>query len=278
MTFVSIEQSSFSCLDGRSSTPSLSTPGGDIGEFLLALHVYENMIDRPLSYSAIKEFLIVYLSSMTHPYFTMCTDDSALNHLELESGVQINIEILRKPPEANKEELLRYLISPENVGCTHLKKILKNPEYYSIRKELIQSLITAFYEILWDKNNSSTAESSANRNLQKKLKLDGLVGTRQETAFIEVRMNEACGKAGIAPLIAGRSQDRKLSVFVNHIEAVGIRRKQLAKFFAEKVNRHQEPIEWETLYNRMNKHGLAFLEVTGSYVAKNLPFFTLNFV
>ena len=246
------------------------------------------MIDRPLSYTAIKEDLNLYLSSMTHPYFTMCTDDSAMNHLELDSGVQINIEILRKPPEANKEELLRYLISPENVGCTHLKKILKNPEYYSIRKELIQSLITAFYEILWDKDSSTIqtdehrknniAESNTNSNLQKKLKLEGLVGARQETAFIEVRMNEACGKAGIAPLIAGRSQDRKLSVFVNHIEAVGVRRKQLAKFFAEQVNRHQEPIEWETLYNRMNKHGLAFLEVTGSYVAKNLPFFTLNFV
>ena len=28
--------------------------------------------------------------------------------------------------------------------------------------------------------------------------------------------------------------------------------------------------------NRMNRHGLAFLEITGSFIAKNLPFFTVT--
>ena len=34
----------FSCMDGRNSRPVLSTPGGDFGEFLLALHVYEGIL------------------------------------------------------------------------------------------------------------------------------------------------------------------------------------------------------------------------------------------
>jgi len=28
----------------------------------------------------------------------------------------------------------------------------------------------------------------------------------------------------------------------------------------------------------MNHHGMAFLDATGSYLAKNLPFYTINFV
>jgi hypothetical protein len=31
-------------MDGRNSRPVLSTPGGDFGEFLLALHVYEGIL------------------------------------------------------------------------------------------------------------------------------------------------------------------------------------------------------------------------------------------
>lgn len=33
----------FSCLDGRIKDPILGTPGGDAGEFILALHVYETL-------------------------------------------------------------------------------------------------------------------------------------------------------------------------------------------------------------------------------------------
>jgi len=31
-------------LDGRNTEPSLATPGGDAGEFILALFIYEGMI------------------------------------------------------------------------------------------------------------------------------------------------------------------------------------------------------------------------------------------
>jgi hypothetical protein len=30
--------------------------------------------------------------------------------------------------------------------------------------------------------------------------------------------------------------------------------------------------------NRINRHGLAFLEITGSYIAKNIPFYTITFL
>lgn len=41
-------KTSFSCMDGRIQKEGLSTPGGDAGEFILALHVYEGLLTRKL--------------------------------------------------------------------------------------------------------------------------------------------------------------------------------------------------------------------------------------
>lgn len=37
-------------------------------------------------------------------------------------------------------------------------------------------------------------------------------------------------------------------------------------------------IDPEIMHHRMNKHGLGFLEITGSKVAKHLPFYALDLV
>jgi len=44
------------------------------------------------------------------------------------------------------------------------------------------------------------------------------------------------------------------------------------------VNHRQQPIDNQVMYHRMNKHGLSFLEITGSKVAKYLPFYSLDLI
>lgn len=268
LTYVNVAESHFSCIDGRVPNAMLGTPGGDIGEFLLALHIYEDILgfNHQLTQEAIDHYLEAYLKTMKQSKFYMCTDDEALEHLEADSGLQVTIDTVRNPTEADKKDLLGFLLKPENTGCSHLKRMLRMPDFYSIRLELLKMLLTAYYKILWDKENP----------LRERLLLERLVGEHQEGAFLEVRANEACKTAQIAPLIKPKNEGK--SLFVNHIDAASIRRMQLAKFFVNEINKHQEPIDVETMHHRMNKHGLAFLEVTGSYIAKNLPFYTLNFV
>lgn len=87
---------------------------------------------------------------MRQSKFYMCTDDTALEHIEKDSGMSMNIETLQSPQDANKEELLENLLKPDNTGCAHTKKMLKNPEFFSIRQELIKDFLTAFYKTLWD--------------------------------------------------------------------------------------------------------------------------------
>ena len=47
LEFVDPTKTSFHCMDGRESNEILATPGGDFGEFLLALYIYEGLT-RPL--------------------------------------------------------------------------------------------------------------------------------------------------------------------------------------------------------------------------------------
>ena len=105
----------------------MGTPGGDAGEYILALHVYENMIGRPLSDAQVADTFEAYLAWMRPEKFYMCMDDSALDHLEKDMGMGISIETLRNPKPANQKDLLNYLVKPDNNGDLHLKRLLKSP-------------------------------------------------------------------------------------------------------------------------------------------------------
>lgn len=196
----------------------------------------------------------------------MCTDDNAMSHLQAELSIEgLN---LNNPRQQLQSEILDALIEPENIGDSHIKMLVKYPEEYSIDGELVKKFIRSFYKLLWDKSNPYSQH----------LKLVLLVGDHYETGFLEVRSNDACTKAQMAPLITPKEPGKEgISLFVNHLDAASLRRVEIAKFFANYVAHHnQEGMDPVLIHNRMNHHALAFLEITGSYLAKNLPFYTIN--
>jgi len=268
LEYIDVLQSSFHCLDGRITKPILGTLGGDMGEFILALTVYHGVLGRTKAWDQdfVDRYFNAYIKYMQHEKFVMCTDDAAVSHLQRELAVEgLN---LNNPRSQLQTEALNALASPENNGDTHLRMLLRYPDMYSIDVNIVKMAIKSFYKLLWDKTNPDSA----------KLHLEVLVGDHQESAFLEVRSNEACTKARLAPLIQPKEGKKDgLSIFVNHLDAVSIRRVDLAKFFTTYVGRHhQEGLEPELLYNRMKHHGYAFLEVTGSFTARNLPFYSIN--
>ncbi len=169
---------------------------------------------------------------MKQPEFIMCTDDFALNHLERELSIEgLNINNPRPQIQA---EILEALTKPENVGDSHLRMLLKYYEKYSINPDLVKLFLKSYYKLLWDKKNL----------LSSKLKLEVLVGEHRESAFLEVRSNEACTKAQLAPLITPREPGSEgLSIFINHLDAVSIKRVELAKFFAIDIGHHQQGLD-----------------------------------
>jgi len=89
LTYVNVEKTSFKCLDGRNSKSVLGTPGGDAGEFILALSVFEEFYgkSKTLGQKDIDSILSNYLNIIPFEKFYMCTDDMAISHLEKELSV-----------------------------------------------------------------------------------------------------------------------------------------------------------------------------------------------
>jgi hypothetical protein len=231
LKYVNVEDTHFECLDGRNQKGILATPGGDAGEFILALHIYDDLLggNRKLTQEAVDTYLKRYLEWMRQDIFYMCTDENALHHLEKEVGVE-GVNIINPRPQL-RDELLKVIAKPDNVGCLHTRMLLKYKDLYQSKAELVQMTIKAFYKILWDVQNP----------LSKRLKLGILMGEHNETAFMEVRLNDACKNEKVAPLL--QPYNRKTMVFLNHVDPVSIRRAQLANFFVNEINRHQQPID-----------------------------------
>ncbi len=76
--------------------------------------------------------------------------------------------------------LFKKILSPENNGDLHLKMMMKYPQQFSIRKEIIDMFLTSYFKVLWNKQNP----------LSSKLELEILTGNHKEVGFIEVRSEE----------------------------------------------------------------------------------------
>ena len=89
LPLVAVSKQSFSCIDGRVTLRGYSTPGGDAGEFLLALHLYEHMSSprELIDYAKIKEAFEGYLRYTRADSFAFCTDEKALKALYRQAGV-----------------------------------------------------------------------------------------------------------------------------------------------------------------------------------------------
>lgn len=55
--------------------------------------------------------------------------------------------------------------------------MIKYPEQFAIRKEIVSMFINSFYKLLWNKDDE----------LSRKLELEVLIGEHRESAFVEVR-------------------------------------------------------------------------------------------
>jgi len=74
-------------------------------------------------------------------------------------------------------DLFNLISKPENIGDLHIKMMLKYPEQFAIRREIVSMFLKSFYKILWNKED----------RLTNKLELEVLTGDHRESAFIDVR-------------------------------------------------------------------------------------------
>eukprot|EP00696_Hemimastix_kukwesjijk_P006625 gnl/Hemi2/1836_TR644_c0_g1_i1.p1 gnl/Hemi2/1836_TR644_c0_g1~~gnl/Hemi2/1836_TR644_c0_g1_i1.p1 ORF type:complete len:412 (+),score=121.59 gnl/Hemi2/1836_TR644_c0_g1_i1:84-1319(+) len=254
---------SFSCTDGRNTNEILGTPGGDLGEFLLALSVYEETVGMRLEPKDIAQVMINYLNYSGKKKFRMCTDTQALGALQ--ASVNLNSLNIRNPPNNVRQQLLDGLatVDPKygatTTGCRHLRAMLESPAEYFVRPELVQGTIRAFFVLMWAGHP--------------KLRLDVLYGKSNEVAVVNVGTGSQCFACGLAPMVSPKTNEQ--SMIINHADAVQAYREDLATFISRQCK--TSSIVVQTFKHRMNvRAGLQFLS-TVQRTAMGLPFYTVTF-
>jgi len=277
MTLTRVSATSFMCLDDRVDEPSLVTPGGDLGEFILALASYlqergQGRVEEPmLTQAEVDAIFAQYLQTLpaSRP-LTHCTDDAALRHLQDELPAE-DLD-LRRPPEHAKElGLLQRLTEVENHGDSHIRLMLDKPEWFQLDRVLVPMVLRSFYTSLWRQYQDELSPLYT----APKLRLKIVSGHRDPKAFFEVTSGESCHNLGFAPMLKPQSEGR--GFLLSHLDAVSLRRRELAEFFRRIANTTPRKINVEQLHQRLDRHGWLALETTGSQMAAGLPFFTLMY-
>ena len=308
MRYVATRTQPLHDIDGRAaSRPGsgvLGTPGGDAGEFVLALQVYETLrAGEPLALGDVGHLLTAYLAATKPRPFAMHTSRDAVEALASEMEVE-DLDLQR--PRAESADLRARLLgacpagvvgpcgllNPDNVGDLHLRAMAKYPGRYLVSNRIVALFTQAFYSLLWadadardygdgdtgdgggrsaagNARSSTTSSIAAAAARGGQLLLEIYPGKRfhTERAVVNIRTSEGCRAAGLSPLINVRT--RAASIFVDHPSATEMRREELADFFAKQNPGHH--VLASDMVQRMQRIGLRGYLNTVARIAQGLP-------
>jgi rhodanese-related sulfurtransferase len=264
-----------SCVDGRDEQGVIGTPGGDAGEFLLALASVENVTGKAFDEKAVEELLFqevevfgrFYMHTDTQAWGRLVAAvaadkrlaDAGLPAAEDEAGWHT---FLDHPPVEARAVVLEHLINPAHMGCGHLKLMLTRPEDYGVRPALVRAFLSAYHNLRWQ----GVME----------LEFITLEGVHDEAAVLTVFVEEDLWDMASIPLVSPSVGPRQ--VFVAHPQVAAKHRDHYVEFFRRlpqwvTLESHQvEPLrkEMNDLANRQLGHTLKNL-------ANGLPIFEARF-
>jgi hypothetical protein len=226
-----LSRSGVGCLDGRSGEAILSAPGGDLGEFILALKVLEDVSGKNLAQFDVDTLLMNVLAAEPRSMFRACTDEDAIRRLHKMTKIGgLGPAILKNPPSSLRDNLLKLLVSPDNVGDEHLRFMLLHPSAYQVRKELTSMAIQSFYRVMWNELGVPLS-SESHQLLAAKLDLAVFEGPHDEVAVVTVRSHPDC--KGYSLPIPPADSNEELRLY--HEEALYSLRYQIAHVIREQA-------------------------------------------
>ena len=241
-------------IDGRSSEECIRIWGGEAGELLLALAVWDDMTlqntGSPLRYTSIQKAVHSWIKYQNagnkRKYFYLSTDTDAMAFVESklaahnrdseeaedddDGSVALDITM---PPEAQQDEILKHLMTVNGTGCPHLKMILANVDKYKLRKELVELFLTSIYRTMWNMNEP----------LRKRIKLyiyhAKAIGIGRdnsghpthlprEAAWVDIVSDDVCFEERKVAAFPAFSED--VSILINYPQAIGELHKEAAQF------------------------------------------------
>ena len=264
-----------SCVDGRDDHGVIGTPGGDAGEFLLALTSIERATGKPFPFESMESVLRSYLDTFGHFYIhsdttagnnlikSMRGDPRLAPHLPSDTSTPQDWRLfMTSPPEELREAIADHMVNPGNLGCGHLRLMLQHSERYLVRRELVELFVRTYVRMRW----SGVHE----------LEFVTLGGGHQEGAVVNIRLATGVWPFSRVPLISPACGSTQM--FVNHPQIADFTREQVARFFT--LHPEFSPIDADhfgVLYKDMRRVAGTQLMTTLGFLAQGLPIFDVVF-
>jgi rhodanese-related sulfurtransferase len=263
-----------SCVDGRDDHGVIGTPGGDCGEFALALAAYEATTGVTLEQAQVDALLQAWVD--TFGRFYLHSDTPTINALipklradarltkllePLSQPMQWRTFMKSPPPEA-QEAVLDWYTKPEAFGCGHLKLMTLNPERYGVRPGLVPQVMRAFWTTRW--KGAPEPEYVV------------LGGSHGEGAVVNVTLDEDLWTFSRVPLLSPNVDG--VQMFVNHPQVAGQLRAHVSEFILRVESLLPAvPRQRGALVEQVNALGHQHLMATLGVLAAGLPMFEVQF-
>lgn len=261
-----------SCVDGRDDAGVVGTPGGDAGEFLLALAALESVTGKRFDDASLRELMLCRLDAFGN--FYLHTDVNASNAMiramredrrldEALSSVWQPLEwrrFLRSPPASVRHAVLDHALVPAHVGCGHLRLAMQRSNEYDVRPALAEAFLRTFLTLRWEgvEENEITV----------------LPGGHAEGAVVNVLLEGGAEAFSQIPLVSPMAEGSQM--FLQHPQVSGFLRGQLARFLGRQAGFGGTSVV-EPLTARMSELGGVQLGHTLGALARGLPIFDVVF-
>merc|ERR1711871_352099 len=228
LSWAHVHKSSFGCSDGRYSNAALYTPGGDLGEFILAVSSFEKMTQTKVPYAQVKDLMAKFVAKSTRANFGMCTNQAGADAAERMSGNST----------AGADSAAATMTSADMMGDLFLKQLLARPDVYKTSATTTKNCIKAFFALQF--------------NGTQKLKIHTLTGASDPKAVVNIKTAKRCKDKGLGPLLKSASQGTDgVQVIYNSEDAVSVFRNELANFFTEETSQ----VDADDMRSKMKETG-----------------------
>ena len=260
--FVPIAAQTFYCKDSRGDEANFGAPGGDFGEFLLALDCYSSISKAEIDAEIIFGRWLDERCSKERPFY-LHTDRPAL--MRLFQALGKGQEELKDPLDLNKELQAKFIQefgrSSKFQGCGHLRLILEDVEEksYEIRRKLFESLSAAFFKKYFESDD----------RVQFKI-----YETIQDGRALAVIYGSSSLKEEsiLATQTVGEDQ-----IFILNQHAVSNYRKQfLVPFFCSLNNKDKDLLREDEMYDKIEEKGWRNAMMSANTLAGGKPIYRVD--
>lgn len=266
-----IEEQTFYCKDSRGGEWNFGAPGGDFGEFLLALSSFmtTTTTTKTINITEIFEKWLNLQCSRERPFY-LHSDRVAMDYIAKEMGIRGG---LKCPSElmSSREEQEKFLklitTDPNCHGCGHIRLILQEAKY-EINKEALTGLLRAFFTKLW-----ASDERILFKIYEEKPDGKGLVVVYGPDAVTDVSL---CARQQVV------LRDKTQQYFIlNHHAVRNYRKSFLTPFFISQIGKDSESSSSstslsETMFNLMEEKGWRNAGFTAGVLARGKPIYRIE--